>query len=164
MNEYISYQIKDPVCEMMVDPHNIEIVYQQMHFAFCSEQCKERFLVNPHLYIGYPGEKAPKQAGKKVIKRHRIRLDHTLTANEATIVYGALNSLMGIKELLVMNNTIDISYDLLQTTLQQIEDELMTIGVELGGDWVNRLRRSLLHKSEKLQLDSMEIAPPCHHH
>jgi len=159
-----NYQVKDPVCDMMVDPHGIEISYMQTHFAFCSLQCKERFLANPHLYIGFPGEKAPKQAGKIVIKRRRIHLDHVLTVNEVTLVDQTLNHLMGIEKLSVTNDTIDISYDLLQTTLQQIEDKLMEIGVELGGKWADRLRHAILHESEELEMDSMEVTPCLHRH
>lgn len=50
---------KDPVCGMIVEVHKIETVYSGVHYAFCSAQCRERFLANPHLYTGYPGHKAP---------------------------------------------------------------------------------------------------------
>ena len=41
-----------PVCHMTVEADHLALVYQDMHFAFCSAQCRERFSANPHLYIG----------------------------------------------------------------------------------------------------------------
>ena len=46
---------RDPVCGMEVAPGQHARVHLQMEFAFCSEQCRARFLAHPHLYIGYPG-------------------------------------------------------------------------------------------------------------
>ena len=60
--------IKCPVCHMQVPADHMSLEYQQMHFAFCSAQCRERFEATPHLYIGVPGEKLVKQAGREVIK------------------------------------------------------------------------------------------------
>ena len=37
----------DPVCGMQVKSTQLALEYMQMHFAFCSEQCRERFLANP---------------------------------------------------------------------------------------------------------------------
>ena len=61
---------------MQVKPGDNAIDYQDMPFAFCSLQCKERFLANPHLYIGYPGQKAPKQEGHTVLKHRRRAFVH----------------------------------------------------------------------------------------
>ena len=58
---------KDPVCGMFVKANKIEIVYAEVHYAFCSEQCHERFVANPHLYIGYPGHKSPKFRGVQAL-------------------------------------------------------------------------------------------------
>lgn len=78
--------VRDPVCGMIVEPQANSIEYLQMHYAFCSQQCKDRFIANPHLYIGYPGQKAPKQEGMEVVKRRRIRLGHPLSAEGILIV------------------------------------------------------------------------------
>lgn len=50
---------KCPVCGMEVHRHQLELEYRGMHFAFCSEQCRERFETDPHLYVGYPGHRVP---------------------------------------------------------------------------------------------------------
>src|SRR5574337_51480 len=57
--------IKDPVCHMEVPAASFATEYAGGHYAFCSAQCKERFLANPHLYVGFPGNKAPAQEGKE---------------------------------------------------------------------------------------------------
>jgi len=153
-------QVRDPVCDMMVDPHDNAIEYLQMSFAFCSTQCKERFLANPHLYVGIPGGlKAPKQEGREVIKRRKMHLSHPLSVAEITQVREALQAMMGIRDLVVTQDTIEISYDLLQATLKQIEDKLVEIGIELGGGWAERLQRAFAQESEELQVESMEVAP-----
>lgn len=153
-------RVKDPVCEMMVNPSDNAIVYLQMNFAFCSKQCKERFLANPHVYIGFPGQKAPKQEGREVIKRRRIHLDRSLSSNGILIVKDELQTMMGIKEIQVSENTVEITYDLLQVTLQQIENKLKEIGAGLGSGWSERLCRAFLHESEEIQVDSMEVTSP----
>jgi len=156
-------QVKDPVCGMQVRPDDNAIDYQNMPFAFCSQQCKDRFLANPHLYIGYPGQKAPKQEGRTVLKHRRLHLAQKLSSDEAAQVSEALSAMMGIKELKVSGNTIDIHYDLLEATAQQIEDKLMEIGVQLGKGWAEHLRLAFVHESEELQIDSMEVTPPHHY-
>ena len=60
-------RLRDPVCGMQVASDQHAIMYQQMHFAFRSVQCRERFLANPHLYIGHSGHKAPAQEGRTVL-------------------------------------------------------------------------------------------------
>ena len=154
----------DPVCEMAVDSHSRKTTYQDMEFFFCSLQCKQRFLANPHLYIGYPGHKAPKQTGEKIIKHRRIHLNQPLTNKDITFVYAALLSLMGIEHITVTGTTIEISYDLLQVSLQQIEEELIANGYGLNKKWADRIRRNILHETEEMQIDSMEVMPHKHRH
>ncbi len=156
-------RVKDLVCGMMVDSQDNAIEYLQMSFAFCSKQCKARFLTNPHLYIGTPGHKAPKQEGREVVKRRRIRLSQPLSSEDTTQVSEALQAMMGIKDLKVSQDTIEITYDLLQVTLKQLEEKLVEIGIQLGGGWSERLRRAFLQESEELQIESLEVTSSHHH-
>lgn len=55
--------IHDPVCGMQVESEQYTIEYLQMHYAFCSRRCQESFLENLHLYVGLPGQRAPRQEG-----------------------------------------------------------------------------------------------------
>ena len=66
--------LKDVVCGMDIKSDDISLDYQGSHYAFCSNQCRERFQLNPHLYIGYPGSEAPKHAGVVVLKKRRLKL------------------------------------------------------------------------------------------
>ncbi len=45
-------QEKDPVCGMMVDPSSArhEIIGQH-DYSFCSDECRNKFLVNPGRYL-----------------------------------------------------------------------------------------------------------------
>ncbi|MDZ4142454.1 MAG: YHS domain-containing protein [Methylotenera sp.] len=155
---------KDPVCGMVVDAHKIEIVYAGIHFAFCSNQCRERFEANPHLYIGHPGHKAPKQKGVQVAKRRRFRLEQSLTPTDAKVLAKELDSMMGIREVHVDDMIIDVTYDLMEATAEQIEGRLVEIGLKLGGKWPERLRRGFVHFLEETEVSSLEELPHKHLH
>ncbi len=105
--------VRDVVCGMMVDRHLNAVDYLNMHFAFCSQQCKERFLANPHLYIGHPGDKAPKQQGREVIKRRTLSLVEPLSREKADELIAGLQAMMGIKAVVVALCKVVITYDLL---------------------------------------------------
>lgn len=55
--------VQDPVCHMTVSEASFSAEYAGIHYAFCSNQCRNRFLANPHLYTGLPGHMAPAQKG-----------------------------------------------------------------------------------------------------
>ncbi|MCG6869502.1 MAG: YHS domain-containing protein [Gammaproteobacteria bacterium] len=88
---------KCPVCGMEVDRHQLELEYRGMHFAFCSEQCRERFETDPHLYVGSPGHRAPKAEGRESLKRRRLQLAEPLSDEMAARIRGALMTMMGGK-------------------------------------------------------------------
>lgn len=153
MNEIV----KDPVCHMQVSSTSFATEYAGVHYAFCSAQCKERFLANPHLYIGFPGHKAPAQEGKKVIKRHRLLLSAPLDAIQAEQVKRALLEMMGIDEIGIEGDKIEIQYDLMQVTTEQIADKLALIGANLGGGWIDRLRLAFINNLEEIEISSLEV-------
>jgi len=152
-----------PVCGMAVGYRQNEVVYQQMHFAFCSEQCAARFVAHPHLYIGYPGRAAPKQEGKVAFKRRRLRLQQPLSAEGQVLVDELLRGLMGVTTITVASDSIEITYDLLQVSLEELESVLSEAGARLGGSWTERLRRALIHESEETEIEAREAAPPYHY-
>lgn len=158
-----SDQMKCPVCGMEVSPRQNEITFQQMHFAFCSAQCRERFLAHPHIYTGYPGQPAPKQEGRVRLKRRRIHLAHPLSAEGAVLVQELLGGLMGVDDAAVSGDTIIVTYDLLQVSLKELEQALAEAGARLGGHWAERLHRALIHESEEEELDAQEVTPPHHY-
>lgn len=157
-------KIKDPVCHMMVDPRQLSIDYLGMHFAFCSEQCKQRFLDNPHLYIGAPGQKAPRQEGREVLKRRRLKLSSALTPETAARVIEQVQSMMGIKRVEIDNDIVDVTYDLLEATEAQIEAAIAQSGAVLGQNLARRLSRAFVQYFEETELDSLEASSSTHHH
>lgn len=149
--------VKDPVCGMQVEPDMYAVEYLQSRYAFCSSQCRDRFLAHPHLYIGFPGQKAPKQEGREVLKHRHLRIAQPLTPSQAKNLSVALSKVMGIKSVEIDGDTIKIVYDLLQTTAESIEARLDEIGVLLGEGWAEKLHRVFVHNVEDLEIDSLEV-------
>lgn len=149
--------VEDYVCHMRVPSTSFATEYAGGHYAFCSEQCKERFLANPHVYVGFPLHKAPAQEGKIVIKRRSLLLSEPLDAAQAKQVKEALLEMMGIQEVYIEENKIEIQYDLLQVTAEQIADRLALIGENLGGGWLDRLKLAFINNMEEIEISSLEV-------
>lgn len=150
---------KDPVCGKFVGAHTIETVYAGIHYAFCSDQCREQFVAHPHLYVGYPGYKAPRQKGMQVVKRRLFKLEQPLSLQEGALLTEDLHGMMGVHEVHVDGMAVEVTYDLLQATAEQIEARLAEIGLKLGGEWPERLRRSFVHFLEESEVSGLEELP-----
>src|SRR4030067_2490296 len=149
--------VEDPVCHMQVISTSFATEYAGGYYAFCSAQCKERFLASPHLYIGFPGRKAPAQEGKEVIKRHRFLLSAPLDAIQAEQVKQALLEMMGMHEVSIEGDKIEVQYDLIQVTAEQIADKLALIRANLGGGWIDRVKLALINNLEESESNSLEV-------
>jgi YHS domain-containing protein len=160
----MSVIVKDPVCGMVVGEHKVEMTYAGVHYSFCSNQCRERFESNPHLYIGHPGHKAPKQKGIQLVKRRCFKLEQSLSILDAKVLAKELSNMMGIRNINIDGMDIDVTYDLMEVTAEQIEDQMVEIGVKLGEEWSQRLRRGFIHLLEETEVSSMEEAPQMHKH
>lgn len=150
---------RDRVCGMQVSRDSFAMEHLGIHYAFCSQQCQDRFKANPHLYIGLPGEKAPKQKGMEIIKRRSFHLEQSLTDAEASILVEELGDMMGVKHIEVVADTIAITYDLLQATAEQIETRIGQVGMHLGTGWMERLQRGFVHNFEEIELGNLEVRP-----
>jgi len=159
MNEII----EDPVCHMQVPAASFATEYAGSHYAFCSAQCQERFLATPHVYIGFPGNKAPAQEGKEVIKRHRLLLSAPLDAIQAEQVERALLGMMGVHEVCIEGDKIEIQYDLMQATTGQIADKLASIGTDLGEGWMDRLKLAFINNLEDVEISSLQADNRMHY-
>ncbi|TCK18020.1 YHS domain-containing protein [Thiogranum longum] len=157
-------KVRDPVCDMMVDPRELSIDYLGMHFSFCSEQCKQRFLDNPNLYIGTAGHKSPRQEGRVVLKRRRLKLSEPLSAEAREGLIKQLQSMMGIKRVDVEGDIVDITYDLLEATEAQIEETIAQSGAVLGQSLARRLSRGFVKYLEETEIENLEVKPQPHHH
>ena len=149
--------VEDPVCHMKVPSTSLAAKYAGSHYAFCSAQCRERFLANPRLYVGFPGRKAPAQKGEKVIKRHRLTLSAPLDAMQAKQTRQTLREMMGINEVRIEENKIELEYDLMQVTIAQIADRLTLTGASFGEGWVERLKLAFINNLEEVEISSMEV-------
>jgi len=149
--------VEDPVCHMQVPSTSFATEHAGSHYAFCSAQCKERFLANPHLYIGFPERKAPAQEGKKVIKQRRLLLSVPLDAAQAEQVKNSLLEMMGIQKVCIEGDKIKIQYDLIQVTAEQIADKLALIGASPGGGWIDRLKLAFINNLEEIEINSLEV-------
>jgi len=157
--------VKDVVCGMLVDPASFGAEYQGGHFAFCSAQCRERFLANPHLYMGLPGQPAPKQKGQTLLKRRTFVLDVPLDPSQADIVRARIGALMGIEAVEVHGRgEVVVTYDLLQATAVQIEAAFEDAGARLGAGWAERLQRGFVRYTEECEIGHLQVGPSsgCH--
>ncbi len=146
----------DPVCGMRVGPDDRVVEYRGMRFAFCSEQCRERFRTHPGLYVGNPGAPAPRQRGEVRRRRRHLRLEAPLGEAQARAVVAHLRRLMGIEDVRVQGADVLITYDLLQVSLEDIENALGEAGARLGDAWTDRLRRGFLQFVEDWELHAMD--------
>ena len=149
--------VKDPVCGMQVVSGQFVTEYLDSRYAFCSTQCRDRFLANPHVYIGLPGQKALKQEGLEVLRQQRLRATQPLSPSQTNGLIEALRAMMGIKSVQINGDEIEITYDLLQATAEQIETKMEEIGVQLGEGWSQHLRRAFVHYEEELEVGSLEV-------
>lgn len=157
-------QVRDPVCGMMVEPGCIGTTYLSISFSFCSQQCLERFLAHPQLYVGSPTRRAPRQAGVESIKRRRLRLSAALEPEQVVVVAQALRAMMGVKDVVASGDMLTVGYDLLLATEEQIEAKLVEVGVGLGQGWAERLRRAFVHYEEECEAGNLAAPGETHCH
>jgi YHS domain-containing protein len=156
--------VEDYVCHMQVPSTSFAAEYAGSHFAFCSAQCKERFLANPRLYFGFPGREAAAQEGKHVIKRRHLLLLEPLDAAQAEQVKQALLEMMGVNEISVEGDKIEIQYDLMRVTSEQIANQLALVGASLGGGWIDRLKLGVINFEEENEIRNLEVDDKIHYY
>jgi len=162
-----SKTLKDVVCGMEVDSDDISLDFLDCHYAFCSKQCLERFQLNPHLYIGFPGSEAPKHAGIEVLKKRTLKLAEPFPEEVTDQFIEYIEAMMGINYIEIKGNCIEITYDLLQATELQIEKKITETGIVLGEDLMEKIRRAFVNFTEEIEVESLEARPRPkggHHH
>lgn len=157
-----SDKVIDPVCGMAVAPQQNALVYQGGYFAFCSEQCKTRFLANPHLYLAKEEERAVQPAAGGLLKRRHLHLEKPLTPSAAQHVAEELLAMRGVYAVDVAGDEVTITYDLCQVTAEQIEDALLQVGAQLGRGAGERLRRAFVDYLEETEVEQRVVRPGFH--
>jgi len=143
---------------MRVDTAEFEYNYLHINYWYCSEQCKQRFIANPGLYVGKPGEKSPRQQGREIIKKRRISLGKPLSQETRVALVQCMSNIMGIKKAQYDKNDIVIEYDLLEVTAKQIISALLNAGLELESGVLQGIKQSLIDVAEETQLASLEVS------
>lgn len=149
-------KVIDVVCKMDVELTEFPCTYMHINYSFCSQQCLDRFTANPYLYIKQPGNPSLAHDGENVIKRRLLKLDAPIPDEVALQFELALSRLMGVKKVQVDNNTVDITYDLLELTTVQIEQAINKMGGSLADNWGELLKRAFIHYFEDTRLDILE--------
>ena len=147
-----------PICGMVVVSGSYVKEYDKMYFYFCSEQCQDNFSMRPNLYIKrLPGHPLPRR-----LKQRTLHLAEPLGSENSALITAHLQKLMGIQHIVIDGYKLQLKYDLLQVTEVQIEQSLSEIGVQLGEDWFDRLRRAWVHELENNELDNLSTpSRPC---
>jgi len=156
-----------PVCNMDTQENNIHSEFEKLEFFFCSNQCQDRFIANPHLYIGHWGRLSAKQRGECILKKRIIKLERTTQNNLAEKITKGLSAMMGVKEVSIEGERISICYDLIETTSLQIESEIEQLGGYLKDDLVERTKLAFIHYREEVEIDNLEqdtCSSHNHHH
>ncbi len=123
--------LEDLVCGMFVDSDDISADYQGDHYAFCSEQCRERFQANPQMYTGVKKNES-KPDERDYYQCLTLKLAETLPMVVVDKLTEDLREMMGIQYVEVYNDEIEISYDPFQATESQLETAITRSGeVEL---------------------------------
>ena len=65
--------------------------------------------------------------------------------------------MMGIHEIFIEGDKIEIQYDLIQVTAEQIADKLALIGAGLGDGWIDRLKLAFINNLEEIEINSLEV-------
>lgn len=126
--------LEDPVCGMSVDSDDISADYQGTRYAFCSEQCRERFQENPKLYTD--AEDSASEPDQLDIYEYRVlKLADTLPIIIADRLIADVREMMGIQYIEVYDNEIEISFDPKQATESQIEAAIALSGKIMGEEW-----------------------------
>jgi len=86
-------------------------------------------------------------------------LERPLSVEGKAILDTALRDVMGVEAVSVAGDRIEVTYDLLQVSLEDLEGILVGIGARLGGSWVESLRRAWIHESEETEIGAREAAP-----
>ncbi|MEQ9209655.1 MAG: hypothetical protein RLN96_07405 [Pseudomonadales bacterium] len=98
---------------------------------------------------------SPKQKNKVVQKKRRIRLREAIGDQLKADLKISLKSLMGIEQLDFTDQELYVTYDLLQISLEDIEQTIEQEAGRLREGMVEQVKSGLIHYSEDCELDNL---------
>lgn len=143
-----------PVCAMKVESSQYQTQYHKMYFHFCSEQCLETFAAMPQFYASGAVERRT-----PVLKHRSLRLAGRCAPEALQVIVARLREMMGVTEVYVQDDRLQISYDLLQVKLVRIEQRLNELEVPLDNGWWQQVRRGWTRNSEENELANLARRP-----
>lgn len=96
----------------------------------------------------------------EVLKRRRLHLAPALSSNQALLLSDALATMTGVKKVFAERDKVEITYDLLQVTAEQIEAKISEICLCLGDGWPERIRLAFVHYQEECEVGNLEVQEP----
>ena len=139
-----------PVCGMKVASAQYKTQYHKMYFRFCSEQCHAMFEATPQLYASGTVEKRI-----PLLKTRKLRLARLCDAGEERLIEIYLLEMMGVATVYIQDDSLQVSYDLLQVTQARIEQRLNELEAYLDDNWWQRLRRGWIQNAEENELNNL---------
>tara|TARA_R110001592_G_scaffold362925_2_gene678872 strand:+ start:554 stop:1009 length:456 start_codon:yes stop_codon:yes gene_type:complete len=134
----------------------LEFNFEGINYFFCSSQCMTRFRSHPHLYVGNPQfGKSVKQKHVQVLKKRRIYLNENITDELKKTIDESLKVLMGVKELSFHTQELFVIYDLLEISLETIEQNIEASTAKLRKTLFDNIKRGIIHYSEDCELDNL---------
>lgn len=102
-------------------------------------------------------------AKETVIKKRKITIEGEIEESDKLKIEEKLRTFKGINKIIVDLNTkkISIEYNLLKVNLKFIESEIQKLGFKLSKKWFERIKRDMLHDTEKNEIDSFHTKPVC---
>jgi len=147
-----------PVCEMVVTKDDIFHCFRGIDFWFCSEHCKTRFIKYSSVFVGDPQHgKSAKQQGARVIKMNKITLIEKPDTVIAGRVINNINQLMGVDFVEIEADQILVIYDLLQVSLEDIENATVLAFGKLSSSITERIKRTIIHYNEECELGNIGL-------
>ncbi|MGC2048245.1 MAG: hypothetical protein WA635_06515 [Gallionella sp.] len=65
--------------------------------------------------------------------------------------------MMGIRDVSIDRDNIEIQYDLIQATAEQIADKLGLTGANFGEGWKDLIKLAFINYLEECEIDNLEI-------
>lgn len=143
-----------PVCAMQVEKGSYSEIHTGIQYLFCSSQCLDNFRAHPLLYTG---KNAVHQQTR--LMQRRFKLEKPLDGAQLSIVCEELSAMMGIEQVEITRNKINLTYDLFQCTARQVEECLEHTGVHLGQGWSAKFKRGWMKYTEENELDHLIATP-----